>query len=181
MAESGHIFSMYQQTVYFTWRKSSRLWDKLVVEVRWMIWITSMWTQLYGYICVCYSSSCSSSWARLCGKSAIYQESTFEVCETEITGLSTIDWKAAYVEKHLCYVVELFILPISKPTSFSDSVLCLGGTSPEPVQAWKDIIKWYLETRYLKELYRINGELMKFEWNNFPECTTLGISLRFKR
>ena len=64
MAELGHIFSMYHQTVYLTWRKSSRLWDKLVVEVRWMIWITSMWTQLYGYICVCYSSSCSSSCAR---------------------------------------------------------------------------------------------------------------------
>ena len=62
---------------------------------------TAVW-----YIYVCYSSSCSSSWARLFGKSAIYQESTIEVCEsviqtterlikdqTEITGLSAIDWK----------------------------------------------------------------------------------------
>ena len=30
------------------------------------------------YIYVCHSSSCSSSWARLYGKSAIYQESTLE-------------------------------------------------------------------------------------------------------
>ena len=43
---------------------------------------------------------------------------------------------------------------------FSDSVLCLGGISPEPVQAWKDDIKRYLETRYLGDLDRIDGELM---------------------
>ena len=57
---------------------------------------------------------------------------------------------------------------------FSDSVLCLGGISPEPVQAWKDIIKWYLETRYLKELDRIDGALMEVEWKNFTGFTTLG-------
>ena len=46
---------------------------------------------------------------------------------------------------------------------FSDSVLCLGGISDEPVQAWeKDKIKWYLETRYLKDLDRIDGEPMEF-------------------
>ena len=32
-----------------------------------------------GYIYVCYSSSCSSSWTRLYGNFAIYQESTLEV------------------------------------------------------------------------------------------------------
>ena len=61
---------------------------------------------------------------------------------------------------------------------FSDSVLCLGGISHQPVEAWKNNIKgvpglggisdepvkawnsritWFLETRYLKDLKRIDG------------------------
>ena len=60
---------------------------------------------------------------------------------------------------------------------FSDSMLRLGGISPDPVQAWKDQIKWYLATRNLKELGRINGEPVKFEWKKFPEFTTLVANL----
>ena len=47
---------------------------------------------------------------------------------------------------------------------FSDSVLCLRGISTELVRAWKDKVKWYLETRCLTELDRIDGEPMEFEW-----------------
>ena len=36
-AEFGHTISMYHQTVYLTWRKSSRLQDKLMAEIRRMI------------------------------------------------------------------------------------------------------------------------------------------------
>ena len=56
----------------------------------------------------------------------------------------------------------------SKIYVFADSVLCLGGTSTAPVQAWKDKNKRYLETRYLKDLDRIDGEPM-------PGFTSLGI------
>ena len=52
---------------------------------------------------------------------------------------------------------------------------CLGGISPEQVKAWKDKIKWFFETRYLKELDRIDGEPMEFEWKNFPGFTALRI------
>ena len=45
----------------------------------------------------------------------------------------------------------------------ADSVLGLGGISAEPVQAWENKTKWYLETRYLEELNRIDGEPMDFE------------------
>ena len=47
---------------------------------------------------------------------------------------------------------------------FADSVLCLGG-----VQAWKDKTKWYLKTRHLKDLDRIDGDPMKFEWKLFQD------------
>ena len=63
----------------------------------------------------------------------------------------------------------------SKKYVFADSVLCLGGISTAPVQARKHKIKWYLETRCLKDLDRIDGEPMEFEWKIHPGFTTLGI------
>ena len=58
---------------------------------------------------------------------------------------------------------------------FADSVLCLGGISAEPIQVRENKIKWYLETRCLKEFNRIDGEPMEFEWKIYPGFTTLGI------
>ena len=58
---------------------------------------------------------------------------------------------------------------------FADLVLCLGGISTVPIQAWEDKIKWYLETRYLKDLDRIDGEPMELEWTIFPGFTALRI------
>ena len=54
-------------------------------------------------------------------------------------------------------------------------MLCLGTLSDKPVEAWKDRTKWFLETSYLKDLDRIDGEPMEFEWKIFPGFTTLGI------
>ena len=47
--------------------------------------------------------------------------------------------------------------------------------SDQPVEAWKNKIEWYLGNRYLKDLCRIDGEPMEFEWNKFSGFTTLGI------
>ena len=59
-----------------------------------------------------------------------------------------------------------------------DSVLCLGGISGEPAEAWESRIKWFFETRYLKDLDRIDGEPMEFEWTICPGFTTFGNSRR---
>ena len=64
---------------------------------------------------------------------------------------------------------------------FSDSVLCLGGISPESVQALKEKTKWYLETRCINELSRIDGEPMEFEWTNFQGFTTLGLLTQIQK
>ena len=139
------------------------------------------------YILVCHTSSCSSSWTRLFAKLTIKNqpsksvEQLFRTTEklikdqTEIAGLSTIDWDQPMWRESSLLCDRAVEIMKSKTYVFSDSVLCLGGISPEPVQAWKDKIKWYLETRYLKELDRIDGEPMEFEWKNFPGFTTLGI------
>ena len=44
-----------------------------------------------------------------------------------------------------------------------------------PVEAWKNKMKWYLETRFLKYLNQIDGEPIEFEWKIFPGPTTLRI------
>ena len=49
-------------------------------------------------------------------------------------------------------------------SAFSGSMLCQGGISTEPVQVWESKIKLFLETRYLKDMDRIDGEQMEFEW-----------------
>ena len=51
----------------------------------------------------------------------------------------------------------------SKTYVFADSVLRLGRISIVPIHAWKDRIKWYLETRHLKDLDRIDGDPMEFK------------------
>ena len=55
----------------------------------------------------------------------------------------------------------------AKTYVFCDSVLRLRGISTEPVKASKNRINWFLETRHLKDLDRIDGEPMEFEWTNF--------------
>ena len=64
---------------------------------------------------------------------------------------------------------------------FADLVLCLKNISPEPVQGWKYKIKWFLETRYLNEVDRIDGEPMELEWKISQDSLHWEFSLRFKR
>ena len=64
---------------------------------------------------------------------------------------------------------------------FSDAVLCLGNTNQEPVNAWESKVKWLIESRYLRELDRLDGESMGFLWNIFQDSRHRGFSLRFKR
>ena len=122
------------------------------------------------------------------GKSSIYKNQPlkslrqlFQVTQrlitdqTEITGLTTSDRQQLMWRETTLLCERVVQIANSKTDAFSDSVLCLGGTSTEPVKAWKDRIKWFLETRYLKDLDRIGGEQMEFEWKNFPRFTTLQI------
>ena len=51
----------------------------------------------------------------------------------------------------------------------------MGGISDEPVKAWESRIKWFLETCHLKDLDRVDGKSMVFDWRMFAGFTTLGI------
>ena len=95
--------------------------------------------------------------------------------QVEIASLSTIDWNQLTWRQSSLLCDRAVLTVKSKTYVFADSVPCLGGISTEPVQAWKDKIEWYLETRYLKDLDRIDGEPLEFEWTIIPGVTTLGI------
>ena len=58
---------------------------------------------------------------------------------------------------------------------FSDSVLCLGKMGDNPVESWKSKIQWFSENNHFKDMNRIDGQPMEFEWKIFPRLTTMGI------
>ena len=61
---------------------------------------------------------------------------------------------------------------------FSDSVLCLGKIheNPQSNTAWEQRLEWFKTTPEYRNLERIDGEPMEFEWNIFPGFTTLQLS-----
>ena len=93
--------------------------------------------------------------------------------QKEIGGMTTIDYKDPTWRSTSLLCDKAFEITNAKTYVFADSVLCLGSISDQPVEAWKNQIKWYLETCNLKDLNRIDGEPMEFEWKNIP--TTLGV------
>ena len=90
--------------------------------------------------------------------------------QPEITGLTTIDWQQPVWRETTLLTDRTVQFATSQTYVFSNSVLCLGGISDEQVKAWESMIEWFLETRCLKDLDRIDGE---FEWKNIPGFTTL--------
>ena len=68
---------------------------------------------------------------------------------TEISGLTTIDFEQRTWRSTTLLCDKAFEITNAKTYAFSDFVLCLGGISDQPVEAWKNNIKWYLKNRYL--------------------------------
>ena len=58
---------------------------------------------------------------------------------------------------------------------FSDSVLCLGKMSENPLSkiVWEDRLTWFKSSPEHRALDTIDGEPTEFEWNVFPGLTTL--------
>ena len=94
--------------------------------------------------------------------------------QTEITGLSTIDWQLLVWRETTPLTDRAVHFATAKTNVFCDSVLCLGSISDEPVKAWKSRNNWFLETRYLKDLDRVDGEQMEFEWKKLPRIHHIG-------
>ena len=93
--------------------------------------------------------------------------------QTEIIGPTAIDWQQTMWRETTLLSDRAVQFATAQTYVFSDSVLRLGGISNEPVNALETRMKWFLETRYLKDLHRIDGEPMEFEWKIFTGFTTL--------
>ena len=159
-----------------------------MVEILRMIWKTSMWTQLQDFFMSVTLQAAVHLGQDYTGHLRSIKNQPFKSVrqlfqtterlitdQMEITGLSTIDWKQPMWRETTLLCDRAVQIANSKTYVFSDSVLCLGNISVKPVESWEDRIKWFLETRYLKDLDRIDGDPMEFEGTFFPGFTTLGI------
>ena len=94
----------------------------------------------------------------------------------EIYGVNTINWGDS-AWKHLSLIggEEVVSLTRAKVYVFSESVLCLGNMSENPLSniVWEDKLMWFKSSSQYRTLDTIDGEPMEFEWNIFPQFTTL--------
>ena len=77
---------------------------------------------------------------------------------------------------------EVINLSKAKVYVFSDSVLCLGMGRPfrQSNIEWETKLQWFKNPEQYRELDRIDGKPMEFEWMIYPRFTTLQILLETK-
>ena len=80
--------------------------------------------------------------------------------------MTTIDYKEYTWSATSLLCDRIHQISDAKTYVFADSVLCLGCLKENPNEAWKEKIKWYFDSNLLKDLNRIDGEPMEFEWKN---------------
>ena len=96
----------------------------------------------------------------------------------EIYGVNTINWcDSAWKHWTLIGGKEVVSLSRAKVYVFSDSVLCLGKISENPLSnvVWDDKVTWFTSSSQYRTLDTIDGEPMEFEWNisqDSPHCSS---------
>ena len=96
--------------------------------------------------------------------------------QDEINGLDKIQWeKYSWTRLSLIGDETVINLQSTKVYVFSDSVLCLGKVlqHPESNEAWKNRVAGVRSEKSYRDYDNITGESTEFEWNIFPEFTTL--------
>ena len=95
--------------------------------------------------------------------------------KTEIQGISVINWQESCWKRTTLLTDRAVRFSTEQANVFSESVLCIGRISENPISAWKEKIEWFMHSSQCRELDRIDGEPMEFEWEIFPGFTTLQI------
>ena len=101
----------------------------------------------------------------------------------EIYGMKTIDWEnSSWKYLSLIGYEQVISLQRTKVYVFSDSVLCLVKIheNPQSNDAWERRLGWFKSSPEYRNLDRIDGEPMEFEWNIFPGFNTLQLSQEVK-
>ena len=103
--------------------------------------------------------------------------------QDEIYGVKTIDWED-YSWKYLSWTGDEQVISLQRTMVyvFSDSVLCLGkiNENPQSNAAWEQRLGWFKTSQEYRDLDRIDGEPLEFEWNIFPGYNTLQLSQEVK-
>ena len=103
--------------------------------------------------------------------------------QDETYGVKTINWEK-YSWKYLSLIGDEQVISLqrTKVYVFSDSVLCLGKIheNPQSNDAWEQRLDWFKTPQEYRNLDRIDGEPMEFEWNISPGFTTLQLSQEVK-
>ena len=99
--------------------------------------------------------------------------------QNEISGLETIGWEN-HSWKYLSLIGDERVINLqrTKVYVFLDSLLCLGKIfeNPQSNDAWEQRLGWLKSSSKYRNLDRIDGEPMDFEWNFFPGFNALQIS-----
>ena len=130
----------------------------------------------------------SSSWKRLFGeftcnpKSATKNSETIVRCNKQVGQRTDRNSRnirdrlaTKSLEKTTLLTDRAVQLSTAKTYVFSDSVLCMGRNSENPLSAWKEKVDCFMNSSQCRELDRIDGEPMEFEWTNFRGFTALQI------
>ena len=80
-----------------------------------------------------------------------------------------IDWQESSWKRTILLTDRTVRLSTAKAYVFSDSVLCMGRISENPVSAWREKIDWFMNSYKCRELDRIDGEPMEFEWKIYQD------------
>ena len=154
-----------------------------VIGNRWIIWNTSMWTQTFAVY------SCQSHFKLQFILDdiihEIYDPSRIQSSKSVESLFRTTDKLISQVcprligispcgEDHLCSVIELFGSWHPQPASFPTRCYAWEASVQNQSQHGKARLN-FLETRFLKDLDRIDGEQTEFEWRSFTGLTTLVI------
>ena len=186
--EFGPNISIYHHIVLATCWKYSRSWERLMFANRRRKWRISMWTRRFGvYSCLSrfklqfildeiiwwiYDPSrinLGNLWNNYSGQLRSWSKSRRRSPDCpRLTGTSQ------FGENHHYCVTELFEFWIPKPASFPTRCFTWEASVQNQFNLEKTM-KWYLENRSLKDVDRIDGEPMEFEWTICPGFATLWI------
>ena len=94
--------------------------------------------------------------------------------QDEIYGVKTIGWEDSSW-KYLSLIGDERVINLqrTKVYVFSDSVLCLGKIheNTQSNAAWEQRLEWFKTSQEYRNLDRIDGEPMEFEWNISQDST----------
>ena len=92
-----------------------------------------------------------------------------------------IKWQQLMWQRTTLLTEKAVQVATAKTYVCSDSVLCMGGISPDPVRAWTEKIDWFMESRPLRELDGIDGDRWSSSGQFSQDSRHCKSSLRFKR